>query len=267
MSSLQKNIAGKKSTQPQFGAELSAVETCLRDLAQYESAAQKESKQHYIGTRLVMCGLTVPALRNLLKVHFRFQNCTADERFSIWNHIWKESGLFEAKSLAALYLEGQSLAPDRMDRFAQATAWTLELDNWSHSDSLSKFYSSCLEMDPQRVLPVLQEWNGSQNPWQRRQSLVSLLYYATGRKKYLPFENMIALVSKRLDDPHFYVQRGLGWTLREMSTVYPAATLAFLQSNAPRFSALAFSAAVEKISSSDKAHLKEQRARWRKGMG
>ena len=54
---------------------------------------------------------------------------------------------------------------------------------WDGSDELSSIYSRFLEVDElaSQVQEVLRSWNRSPNPWKRRQSILSLLYYSRSR--------------------------------------------------------------------------------------
>jgi 3-methyladenine DNA glycosylase AlkD len=74
-----------------------------------------------------------------------------------------------------------------------------------------------------------------------------LLYYSRTKKIYLRFDEIQPLVARLLTDREYYVQKGVGWTLRELHNVYPSKTLAFLTENIRSVSAIAFSPAIEKM--------------------
>ena len=63
-----------------------------------------------------------------------------------------------------------------------------------------------------------------------------------------------------MDHEHYYVQKGVGWTLREIGNVYPDEALAFLEANIGQLSAAAFTAATEKLSPAKKNRIKKLRA-------
>jgi 3-methyladenine DNA glycosylase AlkD len=139
--------------------------------------------------------------------------------------------------------------------------WIDEVDNWGHSDFLSKFYTRFLEDEKHRkvFLPILKKWNKHKDPWKRRQSMVALLYYARTRKNHLPFKTIISFVEPHLEAPEYFVQKGLGWTLRECYNVYPRETYLFMEASFEKISATAFTAACEKMSSAQKERLKRKR--------
>ena len=129
------------------------------------------------------------------------------------------------------------------------------IENWWHSDQLSSVYSKML--DTHKVLfDSLRNFNNSQRPWLKRQSIVSLYYYSSMRKHPLPFEMAIPLVEKLLLDEDYYVQKGVGWTIRELSQLYYNKTLDFMRVHAKHISSTAFSTAAEKLEEQDKEELK-----------
>jgi 3-methyladenine DNA glycosylase AlkD len=62
-----------------------------------------------------------------------------------------------------------------------------------------------------------------------------------------------------LKDKEYYVQKEVGWTLREMHTVYPALTLPFLHKHIKNISAIAFTIVIEKMDEKTKKTLKTLR--------
>ena len=67
------------------------------------------------------------------------------------------------------------------------------------------------------------------------------------------------MVKPLLKDSHVYVQKGVGWTLREMGNVYPAQTKKFVKQNCLKLSSIAFTTATEKWAEKEKAPLKQAR--------
>ena len=111
-------------------------------------------------------------------------------------------------------------------------------------------------MIPDEVLEQLEQWNKSTNLWDRRQSVVSLLYFSRTKKVILPYNTIIRFVDRLLDDKEYYVQKAVGWSLKELYNVYPAETLKYMENNIKRISATAFSATTEKLKKEDKERLK-----------
>jgi 3-methyladenine DNA glycosylase AlkD len=137
--------------------------------------------------------------------------------------------------------------------------WQEAITNWWLCDAMSKIYTKVLEIAPKKVYPVLKKWNKDKDLWKRRQSIVSLLYYTGTKKKHPPLEDIIALVHPLLEDKEYYVQKAVGWTLREIHTTYPKEGYAYLSDNIKQVSGIAFSPASEKLSVDKKQLLKDKR--------
>jgi 3-methyladenine DNA glycosylase AlkD len=218
-----------------------------------------ESKLEYLD-------VTAPTLDGRLKKGFSFSQRPLAERWRIWDYIWRNSPTFEVLTAAFAFADAhptERLAPFRRTLLG----WVERSDNWATSDGLSSIYARLLEHDRKSLLPTLERWAGSKNPWKRRQSLVALLYYSRGRdaKKILPFTKLIGFIERQMEDRHYYVQKGVGWTIRETYNVYPRPTVTWLRENVVRIAAPAWQAATEKLPPKTKAELKLLRKARRRG--
>lgn len=213
----------------------------------------------YIGTQYDMKGLSIPGVRSIFKSAFSFSQYPLPEQIKIWGEIWHNSNLHEALSLAIFFWEKNINSTDPVIAWNELKTWTGKIDNWAHSDGLSGLYSTLLEIKPGIVLPQLQKWNRSKNPWERRQSVVSLMHYHRLRGKVLPYSTLIKLVEPLLEDEDYYVQKGVGWALREISNAYHKQTLSFMKKNYKKITGVAFAAAAEKLSPAEKEELKRLR--------
>jgi 3-methyladenine DNA glycosylase AlkD len=216
----------------------------------------------YIGggiSQLNYIGLRVPQLDAQLKKGFSFSQAAPEEVFMTWDYIWNNSNDYEVMALAIAWVSDKKQLQDVDKYWSRVSKWSERIDNWAHSDSLSKIYAMALENDPKKVYPQILKWSKSKNPWLRRQSIVSLMYYSSSRKKILPLTKILPLIEKQIEDDHKYVQKGVGWSLREAYNVYPKPIYKFLTKNVHRLSAYAFSASTEKMSADEKNRLKKIR--------
>ncbi len=222
--------------------------------------SDKKSKfkdlKKYIGTDLNFIGLSTPKQREIFKVNYDFNTLSLKHQLEIWDEIWQHSKLYEAMTQALYFISENKHTFDTTMLFSITKKWVKKIDNWAHSDGLSEVFSYMLEKDPVFVYPQFKIWNTSKNPWERRQSLVGLLEYSKKRKKVLPVNKLLPLVKPLLSDENYFVQKGLGWTLREIGNVYPKDAWDFLVKHHAKISAVAFSPAIEKLSLKEKEELK-----------
>ena len=228
-----------------------------------DKKSQFKDLKKYIGTQYDFIGLSTPKQREIYKAAYGFNTLAPTEQLIIWNEIWQHSNLFEVMTQALFFASQHKDAFDTTTLFNVTKNWVTKVDNWAHSDGLSDLFSYLLEKDAALVYPQFKIWNTSSNPWERRQSVVGLLEYSKKRKKVLPVTKLLPLVKSLLDDENYFVQKGIGWTLREIGNVYPTDTWDFLVKHHKTISAIAFSPAVEKLHSSKKEELKQLRKKSR----
>jgi 3-methyladenine DNA glycosylase AlkD len=225
--------------------------------------SQFKDPKKYIGTQYDFIGLSTPKQRAIYKAAYDFSTLPLAEQLLIWNEIWQHSHVYEAMTQALFFADQHKDAFDTQTLFDVTKKWITKVDNWAHSDGLSGLFSYLLEKNPTLIYPQLKSWNSSANPWERRQSVVALLEYSKKRKQVLAVNKLLPLVKSLLADENYFVQKGIGWTLREIGNVYPNDTWNFLVKHHAAISAVAFSPAIEKLHSTKKEELKQLRKKSR----
>lgn len=246
----------------QKAAALKEVYAALQRAARNQKT-DPEQIRRYMNSELKFFGISVPAQRRVSNSGFSFLKLPRGDVLTIWDFIWHNSDNFEVMSQAPMYYGQKSQQDFLSTAWPVISRWSKRIENWAHSDSLSSLYVRILEQQQHKVFPTLLRWNKSPHPWLRRQSVVSILYYSSARHAVLPFEKIIPLVKNLLHDEEYYVQKGVGWTLRELSNVHPGKTRKFLVEHAEHIHPAAFGAAVEKVSAKEKELLKALRRRHR----
>lgn len=239
------------------------VESAMREIPRLKPDDPKFNLQKYVGTEFSMRGTTTPQNRGRFKKGYSFSAEPTDQQYAIWKYIWQTSNSHETMSQALYFLEKNALHLDPVFLFSELQTWLKRIDNWAHSDMLTHHFAALHEAYPKMVYPVLQKWNTSSNPWERRQSVLSLLDYARFRKRYPPFSKILALLKPLLSDKDIFVQKAIGWCLRETHFVYPEKTEDWIFKNAMHLSSIAFSSATEKYAPSKKNRLKTLRKKHR----
>lgn len=242
---------------------LNAFHREVEDRLQTARLSDRETKfkdlRKYLGTNYEVIGLSVPRQRDVFKKGYSFSSLPVEKQFEIWSGLWNTSPVFEVMSQALFFISRNIGKMDAASMWKRIRPWVTRIDNWAHSDSLSGFYAFLLEQSPGMVYPTLKEWNRSDNPWERRQSLVSLIEMHNKRNQVLPSSKIFPMIKNLLRDEDYFVQKGLGWTLREAGWFYPDETWNFLRTYCGDIHPAAFSAAAEKLTSARKNELKEMR--------
>jgi 3-methyladenine DNA glycosylase AlkD len=236
----------------EYQAEVTAVLQTLGNPARAK-VVQTDKK-----SELDFLAIPVPVLRQAVKTGFSFYHQSPLEILNVWNYIWQNSAYFEVMSAATTYynLQNASVSPEI---WAVLVNWSERVENWDHSDQLARIYSFLLPQRPAEVYDTLLLWSNSTNQWLRRLSLVSLIHYTGKNAVFLPPEKVLPIVDNCLEDNRYYVQKAIGWVLREMGHVYTNEIYDHLKDNALKIPSLAFSVAIERRKIEERTTLKNLR--------
>lgn len=217
-------------------------------------------KEKGVDEAIERIGLRVPIVRKCLKENLSFVSKNRSATLKYWDNVWNNSPYFEAMSLALYFYQHRELNQVEVKKIL---TWIERCSCWEHSDDLSKIIAHNLEINPSWISPTLVRWNKSKNPWKRRQSVVGLLEYSSKRKIVPAFEELIVFITPLLDDEDYYVQKGVGWTLREIFNVYPQKTIRYIKEHLTSLSSIAYSTATEKLDRQKKVSFNEKRKKSR----
>jgi 3-methyladenine DNA glycosylase AlkD len=240
------------------------IETRLIKIAPKKSTF-KFSDEYILGnnfkgtSKLRLLRVKIPKVRNFVGSHLTTKAQSFDPSlFSDMRNLWFESDIFEAKQVALFWLEKQTLEMLIKNK-KEVLSWISEIDNWAHSDSYCSILAKLFEADQKGFLPTYIKWNKHQNPWYRRCSMVGTFYYSRSRKTHPSFKLAKQLVSPHLNAKEYYVQKAVGWTIREMYNVYPPETIKYIHNNIQEITPIAWVAASEKLPATVKKNLLQKR--------
>jgi 3-methyladenine DNA glycosylase AlkD len=237
------------------------VEDTLNRLSLKNDKLQATKLKKYIGTNLNVLGMVSKAQVDVHKAGFSFYSESKEKTFMHYDAIYKQTQLFEAKNLAFVFLDKHYKHISLATQLKTLPQWVKQVDNWAHSDGLSKYLTRLIEDKSTRdeMLGIIRKWNSSKNLWERRQSLVALYYYARTKKHHVSFELTKELVFPLLTDKAYFVQKAVGWTLRESYNVYPDLTFQFIEEHIKHITPVAFTTCLEKMTEKQKHTLKLKR--------
>ncbi|HAU65995.1 MAG: alkylation repair enzyme protein [Candidatus Uhrbacteria bacterium GW2011_GWF2_39_13] len=214
-------------------------------------------------TRLQVLGLRLPLMQKREQAGFSFYQKEKKDILKEWNSAWNRSHIHEVLSLPLFYYRRHKKELTSV-HWKYLKNWIERVENWEHADSLCYLYSFLYERYPNLVEPTLKQWNRSKNPWKRRASVVSTIYYASKNRKAPSIKTVLLLIEPLIQDKNPYVQKAVGWQLREAYKLWPEEILLFLKKHLLGLPAITFSYATEKLSKKEKEILKNQRWMYRK---
>lgn len=199
----------------------------------------------------------VPLHRRESRRVYSFSALQFTEQLAIWDELWHTENNFWIKLHAFFFLERHLKKDSELrEMWPIIVGWQDHVDDWGLCDALAKIYTKILEVEPGTVYEQLKTWNTDKDLWKRRQSVVSLLYYSRTKKHFLTFRQIEQLISLLLADKEYYVQKGVGWSLRELYNVYPNETLSWLKAHIKSISSIAFTIAIEKTDAVTRSEIK-----------
>lgn len=229
-----------------------------RNVKKLQKKRNGEDMACYLNTEYKCLGLSVPKQRDALKSGYSFLQQQPAQVDKIWNYIWQNADTFEILNQCLIYYSKQKKNLT-LQHWKFLKTWTVRIDNWENSDRLCDIFAELYERFPTKIYPQLKKWNISNDSWARRISIVSLFYYSSQRKRQPGFNKAFPLVHNLMYDKDIYVQKGVGWTLRELYNVYPNKTYQYLLRHAAELAPAAWQASTEKLNRNDKARLKKLR--------
>jgi 3-methyladenine DNA glycosylase AlkD len=135
------------------------------------------------------------------------------------------TGKYEEASFAIsfIYLNKENFTPETFDRLG---SW-LENDiiNWAHTDVLCGKALGCFLTNKIIGIERLKGWTESPSKWKRRAVPVTLIEVLN---MDIPLEKLFHIIEPLMLDGDKFVQKGLGWFLREAWKLHPEETEDFL---------------------------------------
>jgi 3-methyladenine DNA glycosylase AlkD len=181
--------------------------------AEWEKAYQKSGWEHW--------GVALPGMDAAIKE--TFGGLRQDQGLELCRRLWREP-VWDLKIVSARILARKPIEPDaKVWRFV--TERLADLDGWAVADNLASVGSRCLVADPAR-LDAVEGWIESSHLWTRRATLVFTLPWT---KEKRDSERMLGWAARLAEDRQWFIQKAVGWWLRELSKRDPERVRRFLK--------------------------------------
>jgi len=224
----------------------------------YSNPKRAKHDISYINSKLPSYGCSIPKIREIADNFFQKLPKNHKKNTQFMNSLWNLSDNLELSFIPLFYFEKRKKI-NNLDDWKVLKKWIDKIDNWAQADYYANIIADIHERYPKEILPILISWNTDKNPWKRRLSLTGLFYYARQRKNPPPLHSTICLIKNLLHDENAYVQKAVGWTLREAHQFYSEEIERFITIHACDLSAYAFQASTEKWTSDKKLVIKNLR--------
>ncbi|WP_027243595.1 DNA alkylation repair protein [Leisingera daeponensis] len=197
--------------------------------AQAEPGRAEQMAAYHKQSREVL-GVPNPATNELTK-SWR-QALTTEQRVSLADALWG-TGIFEAR-IAAGKLLTQARIKDDEAVWDLMQSWVPDFDSWAIADHACSAIAKRLQAQPAR-LDTVERWTQSDHMWTRRAALVATLPWAKMNNlkpaDQQARERILGWAAAYVPDRDWFIQKAIGWWLRDLSKHDAARTRAFLEAH------------------------------------
>lgn len=225
----------------------SHVDAALAALAAMGDADRAAQMAAYHKVPRPYLGVPVPQIEALV-ADWRAA-CTLEQRLVLAAGLW-DSGSHEAMVAAAKLLTQARIRPDAAvwDLIAH---WAQGFQGWAVADHASAAGARRLVADPAR-LDQVETWTQAPNMWTRRAALVMTLPW-TRLNHPKPADiairhRVLGWAATMADDPDWFIQKAIGWWLRDLSRHDPALTQDWIAAQGARLKPFARREALRHLS-------------------
>jgi 3-methyladenine DNA glycosylase AlkD len=176
---------------------------------------------------------------------------TLDDRITLADELWQTKA-HEPRVLAAKLLTQARLRPDDTRAWDTIANWVPDFDAWAIADHACIAGQKRLVWDPRR-LDQVEQWTTSDHMWTRRAALVITLPWT---KQNFPKpdeqaarDRILGWAATYVTDHNQFIQKAIGWWLRELSKHDAPRVLAFLEKHGEEMKPFAVKEATRKLKS------------------
>ncbi len=199
----------------------------LKAIANPNDAAAMKA---YMKNKFEFLGVKTPARRKLAKTFFKQQtDFVIDWNFinEAWNNPYRE---LQYTALDYLEIRKKLLTPSdlpRLKKLAQTKSW------WDTIDFLDRLVGSIIARFPE-TKEIIVAWSCDEDIWLRRLAID----YQLLRKEKTDTELLEKILVNNLGRTEFFINKAIGWALRDYSKTNPDWVRAFIERHQTEMAAL-----------------------------
>ncbi|MCM3363424.1 DNA alkylation repair protein [Cutibacterium acnes] len=203
------------------------VEELVKLYTQHMDRDYAEWSENYLRNQFAFLGIRTPIRRKLTKQFFREYGVPTKENlkdiiFILWERSERE---YQKAALDILEKVKKELTPDDIPWLSSLL---VKKSWWDTVDVLSPhIMGNLFTIYPELIAQYADQWIVDDNFWLQRSALLYQLYY----KKRTDEKRLFQYILSRADSDEFFVQKAIGWVLREYAKTNPVAVRDFVSFN------------------------------------
>ena len=201
------------------------------EMIQHKNEEQAQKMSKYMLNKFEYIGIKTPERREIFKNFFKEYKNEEKIDWEFVNKCW-ENKYREFQYIAADYLKNMKdkLTIDDIPKFKQLI---LEKSWWDTIDNLDMTIGA-LALKDSNVNKILMEWSLDENIWLRRIAIDHQLL----RKEKTDIELLEKILKNNLGQTEFFINKAIGWALRDYSKTSPEWVKNFIEENKEKMAKL-----------------------------
>lgn len=206
-----------------------------RELKSLADPSKAPKMQSYMKSTMPYHGVAVPQVRALSKRHVA--ECDFDSKS--WEksvlYLWRNARFREERYAALYFCEAKKFADfQTLDKMKMYEELIVSGACWDFVDTVSHRVGFILRRYPKPMKAKMLSWSRSSNLWKRRTSIICQLDF--GMETDLDL--LYACIEPSLGSKEFFLQKGIGWALRQYAWKKPAEVKRYVKANWDRLAPL-----------------------------
>ena len=201
------------------------------EMIQHKNEEQAQKMSKYMLNKFEYIGIKTPERRKIFKNFFKEYKNEEKIDWEFVNKCW-ENRYREFQYVAADYLKDKKdkLTIDDIPKIKQ---FTLKKSWWDTIDNLDMTIGA-LALKDSNVNKILLEWSIDENIWLRRIAIDHQLL----RKEKTNTELLEKILKNNLGQAEFFINKAIGWALRDYSKTNPEWVKNFIEKNKEKMAKL-----------------------------
>ncbi len=206
---------------------MSFVTTIKQQFEANENVAYGKKQSDYLKNNFPFYGIQTQARRDILK------NCTSvykDEIKTNFRAICWQLYQFPHREMhhAAIDIFIKEIKNNyQIEDIVLIEKLLLTNSWWDSVDTLAKYaVGGYLETFPEKTLEIIENFSNSEAMWLNRTAII----FQLGYKQKTDFNVLVSECEKHKQSTEFFIQKAIGWALREYGSVNPTAVLNYVNS-------------------------------------
>lgn len=204
---------------------LEFVEELALEMKAHEEPKKAINMAAYLKNNFACYGIKSPVRKEIQTKWFAKLNKSKLDRWDIVYLLWDKDQR-EFQYIAIDYLNRTPKKGYQKDDYLRLEELITSKSWWDSVDSIaSNYVGDYFKLFPEQIAPTINRWRKSDNMWLNRTCLIFQLKY----KYEVDFDLLKDLIRQFQPNKEFFIQKAIGWSLRQYSKYNPQAVANFVE--------------------------------------